>query len=480
MALLATVSMSCVSLDEDVTGQPVGGVFFQNVAEFESFINGAYSPIAALYGTDQPYIAASGGEDIKHQVLRWTGFEEANIASVGNPDEVTTPIWRAHYQSISISNTIIAQLALSDLMDEEKELLEAEAKFMRAFNYFNLVRWFGEIVYITEENVENAVNEPQSSIESIYENIIEDLKFAENLPETQDNPSKPTFWTAKALLSKVYLAMAGYPLKQEENYALARDKAKEVIDNASSYDLEPNYQDLWFWENRYTNKESMFTLYVDGSTVTGVYISISVRPLGEEGGWNDFNSDKRFLADFPVGDNSRVDGTFYLTMLNSTGTPSWDEVMVPNEPFVGKLRDAGTDSGGYYGVPQVTRNTDGFFTMLRYAEVLLIYAEAANMAEGSPSALAYNAINRVRNRAGLDDLSGLNQSSFDAAVIDERAWEFAFEGGSRWFDLCRKELVEEKIGEYYPTSVITKNNYLLPKPYDQLSIMLGLTQNSGY
>lgn len=117
--------------------------------------------------------------------------------------------------------------------------------------------------------------------------------------------------------------------------------------------------------------------------------------------------------------------------------------------------------------------------MLRYADVLLIYAEAANQAEGRPSKAAYDAINEVRERAGLGKLSDLTTSQFDKAVLDERNWELAFEC-NRWFDLCRRHILKESAQVYYPDAVIDDHNYLLPKPSDQMTIMTGIVQNPGY
>ncbi|MCS2953957.1 RagB/SusD family nutrient uptake outer membrane protein [Bacteroides thetaiotaomicron] len=117
--------------------------------------------------------------------------------------------------------------------------------------------------------------------------------------------------------------------------------------------------------------------------------------------------------------------------------------------------------------------------MLRYADVLLIYAEAANLAEGSPSKAAYDAINEVRERAGLTKLSGLTPAQFDKAVLDERNWELAFEC-NRWFDLCRRHILKETLEAYYPEAKIDDHNYLLPKPSDQMTIMTGIVQNPGY
>lgn len=225
------------------------------------------------------------------------------------------------------------------------------------------------------------------------------------------------------------------------------------------------------FDERYSNGEFIFTLYASSDNGSGGYINRAVRPA-VEGGWADWTSDSRFMESFPAG--SRFDGTFYLTFNDGS---TWREADIA-EPYISKLRDGGPKSGGYYG-SSVANLADGFYCMLRYADILLIYAEAANLAEGSPSAKACDALNQVRQRAGLEPVGSLSAQAFDKAVLDERNWELAFEC-NRWFDLCRRHIVAEVVKSYYPSSSINDNNYLLPKPNDQLAIMLGVTQNPGY
>lgn len=466
---LALITGSC--LDEDLTGQPTTDKFFHTITDFNSFVAGAYTPLYAIYGTDAPYVATAGAEDVNvNAVVRWRGFECANIATVSNPDEVTDVLWNNSYSSISSCNTVIALVEANDkLPKDELEPIAGEAHFLRALSYFNMVRWFGEIPLLTQHNQANAGEEKQAPVADIYNFIVEDLKAAETmLPETTADASKPSQYAAKALLAKVYLTMAGFPLNQTELYASARDKAAEVM---GKYNLVKPFINLWKFENRYTNPEFIFALYASSDNGTGGYVNRAVRPT-VEGGWADWTSDKRFLEEYPKG--ARCDGTFYLTFNDGS---SWQQADIA-EPYVGKLRDGGPKSGGYYG-NSVANLADGFYCLLRYADILLVYAESANKAEGSPSTEAYNAINEVRSRAGLDKLVGLSPEAFDKAVLDERNYELAFEC-NRWFDMCRCHIVAEVVKKYYPTANITDNNYLLPKPNDQLAIMRGVTQNPGY
>ncbi len=475
LVVLLPLVASC-SLKEDLTGQPTADKFFSNISDFTGFISGAYDPLVRLYGSDVPYMAGAGAEDITTSVVRWRGFEQIDINSVGNPDEITDELWGKYYSSISACNTTVKIISDNTKIEAEQLLpIKGEALFLRAFNYFNLVRLFGKVPLLLEENQNNAATEKESEIAVIYDQIVSDLKDAETLlPDMQASPAKPNKMAAKALLAKVYLTMAGHPLNQEANYALARDKAYEVIES-NEYSLEPTFFNLWLYDNRFTNPEFIFAFYASSTNGTGGYVNRAVRPDDHgEGGWADWTGDSRFLAEFPIGDGSRVEGTFYLTLADGT---SWIESS-EGQPFVGKLRDGGSKSGGYYGAPTANL-ADGFYCMLRYADVLLVYAEAANLAEGGPSSEAYDAINQVRNRAGLEDLEGLSMAQFDKAVLDERKWELAFEC-NRWFDLCRRHILAESMKAYYPDATIDEHNYLLPKPYSQLTIMQGIRQNDKY
>ncbi len=475
---LTTCVSSCNFLDEDTTGQPTPDKFFGTLTDFQGFISGAYTPIIQLYGTDAPYVAGSAAEDVNaYGVVRWRPIQEGNWNNAINPEEITDVLWDNSFVSISACNTTIDLIRNNEKVSAEELIpIHGEACFLRAFNYFNLVRWFGEIPLLKEDNQSNATYEPQSSVIDIYESIVSDLKLAEEyLPATQNDKSKPTYYAAKSLLAKVYLTMAGFPLNQTDKYALARDKAKEVMDSGM-YSLESNFFNLWLWQNRMTNSEFIFTLYASSNNGTGGYINRAVRPR-EEKGWADWTSDKTFLASFPVGDNSRVKGTFYLTLNAEAGNITWEQSQL-GEPYCSKLRDGGDKAGNYYG-SSVANLADGFYSMIRYADVLLIYAEAANMAENGPSQTAYSALTQVRSRAGLSTTPGMSQIAFDEAVLEERNWELAFEC-NRWFDICRRKMVEQVVRKTYPSAVIDDHNYIFPKPKGQLTVMLGVKQNPGY
>lgn len=468
--------VGCVNLDEKPKGLLAPQNFYQSQADFETAVVGVYQPLFGAYAGfdfDQPFIAEAGAEDIHTLVKRWKGIEALN-ANVGQFDEITISIWKMSYASIANANMVIGNLGSAQNVSATKlGEFEGQAKFIRAFNYFNLTRWFGEVPLITPQNQTSTEDATQASVADVYALIVQDLKDAETkLPVSYAEKGRATRGAAKALLAKVYLTMAGWPLKQTDKYTLARDKAKEVMD-MGVYQLEPNFADLWLVKNKLTNKEFIFTLQGISSAgwIPGSHFHVAQRPWdGGEGGWGDYNTDKRFYAQFP--DGPRKDASFHTKLLD--GTP-WDKADY-GQPFIAKYRDGGVPCGP----KEVCKGNDGDFCapILRYADVLLIYAEAANLAEGKPSTLALNALNQVRKRAGLLELPAtLTKDEFDKAVLDERNWELAFEH-NRWFDLVRRDMLVSTLKSWYPD--VNDTRRWLPKPSTELALMKGLKQNAGY
>lgn len=474
--LVGFVLIGCsIDLDETPPSLLSPNTFYNSESEFEAALAGTFRPLYAEWaGFDYAYplIMTSGAEDVRSDASIFKNLDRLNAH--GN-DQSIINVWRQLYQSISNANAIIGNLEGADAISEKRlQEIEGQAKFIRAFCFFYLVRWFGEVQLTTFENQNDIENVKQSTVAEIYAAIISDLKVAEtNLPERFSDYGRPTRGAAKALLSKVYLTMAGWPLEDTSKYALARDKAKEVMDSGT-YSLVSHFADLWKEANKF-NSEFIFAFY--GSTASqgfsGSHMHTASRHWGNgEGGWGDFYSETRFYEAFP--DGPRKDASF--TSVFSDGT-TFEEAGV--QPHIAKYRDAGVSN------PSKELNGQGFNVQLRYADVLLIYAEAANMAASGPSSEAYAAINQVRRRAqgvaidspdsAVDLPDGLSQPEFDTAVLEERNWELAFEM-NRWFDLVRKKkVVEANTGVHS----VGSERRLLPKPAAQL-IPGVLEQNPGY
>jgi hypothetical protein len=308
----------------------------------------------------------------------------------------------------------------------------------------------------------------------------------------------PTAGVAKALLALVYLQRAGWPVNGgTADYALARDKAKEVIEGSSetgsgkwTYKLLSNCKDLWV--DKQTNAELMFGTFYNRTAGDINYRAPFYGAPGEESGWDVYYPEINFYKDFPAG--PRKDATFqtFARVSSDNGvhvdTIQWQN-LATHHPYYHKMRSC---NGAGDGSPTPTDLTPWIVNMwngtrttviMRYAEVMLAYAEAQAMADGSPNTEAYNQLNRVRARAGLGPLSGLSQIAFRNAVVAERGWEFAGpEFGQRFFDLQRLELLESANGvganpirtrdplEPAFMHVPSKDYYFVPIPITEVNI----------
>ncbi|MFT3705231.1 MAG: RagB/SusD family nutrient uptake outer membrane protein [Agriterribacter sp.] len=473
--VVAVLAGSCVKLKEVPEGSLSPENFYKTQADFEAAVTGVYAPLYTSYQLfdADPTMLLGGGADDAGFVLwdpEYAGYETLKVL----PGFTTLfAVWSQFYSSINNANTLIRNLPnAQDVSQEKLDEFEGQARFLRALSYFYVTRYWGKVPLITELNNDKPEEIAESPETDIYKLIIDDLKVAEQkLSTAYPEKGKATKGAAKALLAKVYLTMAGWPVKDASYYPLARDKAKEVMD-MNMYELMPDFADQWLVANKLTSKESIFTFFGSSkySWAEGSHQHVGIRPA-VEGGWSSDYTELDFFNKFPEG--SRKDATFH-TIFNDGS--SWRDD-VNQVPYFAKFRDAGAAAGQNTDV--FSFDGDGASVLIRYADVLLIYAEAANMAEGTPSEQARDAINKVRVRAGIDPLpAGMAKEAFDKAVFDERGWEFTFEFGSRWFDLIRKEKLLEVKKPQYP--YIDEHNMLLPKPSKELDLIKGLHQNDGY
>ena len=496
-------SVSCKDfLVEDPKGQFTTANFMNSVEEVDMAVCAIYSRVRWSQNCTDPVGMAWQGDDITAN----PGSNKSKYANVDafrpvNTDATVTAAWQQRYALIKACNYVINYIDEAPVDQKEKDIAKGQGLYWRAYSHFLLVREFGPVPLVTD--LQPDYNQEPASIEEVYDRIVKDLTEAIRILPTDyrnstsySNPRSMynaniyiTQQAARATLCAVYMAMAGYPLNQTQYYASARDKANEVIQNGP-FDLEDDFFNLWLYDNRLTNDEFIFAYYCNYDSGDRSYLARAIRPKeGGEGGWYDWCSSEQYLNEMRAyeqeymteeqkaayTDGERVTGTFYLTCIDGTSYQLTED----GQPFVGKWRDGGPRNNGYYGAATIN-NSDTFYPVIRFSEVLLIYAEAANMAEGGPSDAAYDAINRVRTRVGLPELpAGMSASDFDRQVLNERKFEFAFEC-HRWSDICRRQLLPEVMKSYYPEITVDEHNYWLPKPYSQLGIWTGTVQNAGY
>ena len=406
-------------------------------------------------------------------------------------------VWRQIYGAISQANAVLERIPqMTEVSQAVKDRYLGAFKFHRAFNHFNAVRVWGSVPLLLEATEEfgTAASVTRAPIPDIYAAIVADLQDAAQLlplrwPDSATpDDGRPTRGAANALLADVYMNMSG-ALVGENHWADAAAAAKGVIDS-KAYSLVPNFADLWLIKNK-NGPEHIYSIQFEG-LVRNLFTSQS-RPsgIGDESGsnyWystatfmNSFDSlDARkkstFLTQVTVGTTTyvywRID-TLATGKIDTTGFGDKTPRFTVGMPYYGKFYDADGSIKNNNG------RTNLNWPIYRYAEVLLMFAEAENEANG-PTAPAYDAINQVRRRAKLPDLAGLSQDQFRAAVHQERSWELAFES-KRLFDLKRwGEFSTTLQGDPVAKIGIKDFMVLMPIPQREIDLDPALGQNPGY
>jgi hypothetical protein len=421
LALLLVGFISCNDLPVDTQGELAAEGFYSSIEDINTGTLGVYSVLAdRLFANSENYCHFWAADDrtaaAGSNKTFYLQFDQM-VPLDTNPWQ--TNGWNQLWEIIGAANTFLDNEAQMRgvVAGGQEELLNrslGEVHYLRAFVYFELVRTWGTIPLITSQ-AEITGQEPLASFEDIYALIIEDLIYAKaNLePESVGGVYRANRWRAQALLAHVYLTSAGFPLKKTANYALAAAEAKNVIDNGP-YELELG---VGGFETTYEKR-----LWVDGNKEC-----IIVLPADQElDGWGSGNYqglaagafadkvvEKAFYANFPAG--ARKDFSFETNNSNLTYS---------SQKF-GNLGDFGGNSLD--------------INIMRYSELLLIFAEAQIRATGNESdADAIAALNEVKDRAGVPLVSSATWQD----IVWEKAWETAGEW-SRWYDIIRTETLDE-------------------------------------
>ncbi|SDL12386.1 Starch-binding associating with outer membrane [Catalinimonas alkaloidigena] len=393
-------------------------------------------------------------------------------------------VWGEAYQTINEANMLIQRIpAIASLTDAERGRYLGAAQFMRALNYFHLVRLYGDLPLLTEpvNDFEAGATLERSPVAEIYQVIVSDLQAAEQTLPTSWGGGEgwPTQGAAKTLLAKVYMTMAGAPLNETSYWAQAAAKAKEVM-ASNQYQLLEDVADLWKIEHK-NSAEHIFSIqnHADPNNAYSI-MSVQSRPgsVGDESGWSFWHTSLDFMNEFDDQDERKAasfltevvtpDQTYPYTVFGNPDNP------LTNHPYIKKWYDAGRSN-----FQDRSRRTDTNIPVFRYAEVLLMFAEAENEANG-PTADAFAALNQVRTRAGLAELSGLGQEELRQAIRQERSFELCFESKRR-FDLVRWNTLDQAMAQDSIANVgYAPYKTIYPVPQLDLSLNENLGQNTGY
>ena len=451
-------------------------------------VTGIYRKMLELNNGDYYFVGIVGTDEGKTTsfVPTWGGYWQhydginSYNSLLGAQNQLVQGIWNALYKGISNANVAIRYIPASTASQAVKDQLIGEAKFLRATFYFELVQFFGGVPLPTE--VPNPAADanggsPRSSEEEVYALIISDLTFAAN--NLKDKASagigRANKEAATTLLGKVYLTRKDYPRAVT---------TLQPLMTASGVGLMEDYADLFKEENEY-NIESLFEIGYSNengnsnghaNTLGGWHISN--RDTG--GGGHVIIPTDHYANSFEEGDarkNASIRYAFYDANGNPVDNSWWADVGKPHvrkfDITQGKSLNGGLSSRNLY--------------YLRYADAILMYAEALNESGETGEALTY--LNKIRNRADLDNWETVlghtpSQQELQDELLTERMRELGFEGW-RWFDLKRTGKLVEYTKAYNPdaTPYMTDRNLLLPISSREFELNRSLKpsdQNTGY
>lgn len=506
------------------------------------------TPVDALNATNATYFffnaaGSNGSFQSAYQSLLNVGMDLATDdldpgPSASNPDVRSLSVhnhsstnrtfyenWQQHYRGIRFSNLVIQKVPGIDFAGNTtlRDRYVGEAKFNRAWIYFNLVRLWGDVPLVLVPG--DYTNVPdyyiaKSSKNEVYAQIEQDLKEAAAVLPNKYGPGdagRATKGAALSLLAKVYLTKASFPLKISSHYQDAVATAELVLrakdggtGDAFGYDLRTDYSHVFLPDYK-NNEEHIFSAQrFSNFQLQGNNDFLRELPVGIPGIPGGLYADQvhfytKVLDPTNPDQNKQADKQFNIYKLykpydkrrnvsfitkikgNTAETANtWYGTPLPNPFFPNGAGDSVPYLNKYYdpktlAIPaESAANTP----LLRYSELLLIHAEAENEANG-PTAKAYKSYNRVRNRAGLPDLSeGLSQDQFRDSLYLDRRLEVVYEY-QRWFDLIRqRDAANQSIFVKSLVSVGKVNavdrNRLFPIPQIELDNNPKLTQNPGW
>lgn len=459
LAIIALVVTSCSDkLDLVPITQKSASNFYASEPEIESAISGVYAQLQnpGLYGLDLIGVGEIPGEDTFEEIAANDGgrFGQLDDFSTNAGNDLVGDIWRESYKGIQRINVVLNHIDAIEFDDATlKTTRVGEMQFLRGLLYFNLVRLYGDVPLVVEEttNPSDYFGQGRTAVATVYAQIEEDLKAAiPNLPTTKSS-GRPAKGAAQALLADVQM--------NQGKYSEAATNLAAVV-NSGIYDLMSSTSEIFGVANEGNSEilfEVQFASGVDGNN-EGERAASQFRPSGTTANAKGHNlPSAEFVSLFESGDTRQND----FVGLDVVANPFYFSLKY-------EVSSTGANDGG----------TDHI--VIRYADVLLKYAEALNESNGS-NPTQY--LNMVRNRAGLANTTASTQNELRDAIEMERRLEFIGEG-HRWFDLKRTGKAIETMNAWFASNsknvTINADHLILPIPQSQLDTDPDIKQNDGY
>lgn len=462
-ALLLPLFPMVTSCDIDKI-QPENQLLTDNAIRDEAsaqyILNGIYDSGRDFSLSSFPlYLAAYGNEGrISGQLSGGTGF---NTNAVPVDNQFLTNLYNGHYKIINLSNFLIQNLEAGKavgISDTRKNEMLSEAKFQRAFAYFNLVRYFGQFydmnstygVVIRTEFSKVIEAKPRNTVQEVYDLIYADLDFAAANGPTFVEHFYSGSLAAKALLAKVELYRG--------NYSEAAALADEVINNIEGYELETSYANIF--SNSFNSSEVIFAPFSGPNAEGGSTMDFINRTT--------YSNALELLADSQVG--AANDG-----VLTGSGS-NYD----PRFSFAYSASTKGPNSQGKYPFQNNTLSQNNTMYHLRLGEIYLIQAEAEARRVGGDLDLATSLLNDIRFRANVTPKTFSDKPTLLEDIRQEKLLELFYENGEPWFDLVRYHTLGDLDALAVKPTLTNVNQFILPIP---LQVSIGnntVIQNPGY
>ena len=494
LLLLTGALLSACSLDEKPYGFYSGDNFYQSDEDAESGLMYAYNALNYLeylrgiwyvgdIPTDNMYPKSDEPGDI-HMLENWT---------VSSNTELTHYYYKYCYIGINRANAVIKKISEGNFTPAVRNRVVGEAHFLRAWNYFNLVRTFGICPITTEpiSSLEQTTAPLAGSLLQIYELIINDCLKAEELLQVKRDFGRTDKVAAEALLAKVYLHLASSKHYQAPGYKNLSFDADEYYAKAALYarKVVNDYPDVYGFDNNLRHiydvyapdgPEHIFIMATDRSgTHEGMYTKIPLQFLpnnssvpifikypdgslqqGHGNGWGVFLINDDFVEGSYLAVDKRRTELIHRSIFDQNG----------NEILPSPVR--GYFTSKYVDPDFIGERTSARPYLIRWSDIALVLAEAAGPAEGYPL------VNLIRGRAGIGDLTpGMDLETFRTAVINERKLELAFEG-NRLFDLRRTAKVTSTVQEASRLSEEDAAFYPIPQREVDLNPNVPSSQNN--
>jgi starch-binding outer membrane protein, SusD/RagB family len=484
-ALLCVAAMGLTACDDLLTEVPFAFIAPENLYTTETGANAALSGAYAAFQASVGDLGISNNDYYGRHFWMLVDYPDETMSlRLGATNERTQPdifrvdpshnyimgVWRAAFHAVNRANSVITNLEGSSAFNAQaRDRIIGQARFLRAYHYFNLVRLFGGVpLFLEETRSLDDIRKPRASQAEVYQAIIADLEAAVTvLPESwpANQRGRATKGAAQALLAKVYLQYGAVAGGGSAAFQQAERWARDALTAGS---LLPDYARIFIQTNE-GNAEVIFAIQNAAAPGAGGRMcnQFAPRPLPSQvafpycDGQNpSFNAEWPFFYSYHP-DDTRKAATWLLSYTKKTGELTvWDSTHVAASlygapgPVPHKYMDKNPNSQAGAEEPD--------FILIRYADVLLSLAEAINENSG-PTAEAYDLVDQVRTRAGIPPLArGLSKDQFKDALFLERRYEFAGEAHGHFDSQRHWEWAKRRIEEH--TTPEARAFWIRPRP----------------